>query len=170
MAPDGWERAQDPEEVHSLLLESDAYQAQRYGVPAPRRDPRTTGRRVEEGTVHLLRDRAGAPAAMFTLSWTPGFAEPPETFPSARRPAYMSRLVVRAGLLDGGSLAGVRCVRRALALAAEGDADVLRAEINPDLTATRELLTSLGFVQHGPVHADAERRRAYLQRDLEGGA
>ncbi|MFL6128904.1 MAG: cupin domain-containing protein [Mycobacteriales bacterium] len=161
-----WEVATDPAEVHQLLHDSDAHQARQSGSPVPQRQLETTVRHVRDGAVHLLR-RDGVAVAMFTLSWSPAFDEDESIFPIAVRAAYLSRLSVAPAALASGSLDGLRCVRRAVELAAEAGADALRCEANPDLAGTRAMLDRLGFVQCGPVHADDRGRRwVYLHRPL----
>jgi hypothetical protein len=160
-----WQVATDSEEVHDLLRACDAYQASQSGTPAPVRRPETTAARVLAGNVHTLRHK-GSLAAMFTLTWTAPFEEP-GIYPPASRPGYLCRLAVRPDLLAGGSLLGARCVRKAVELATGGGADELRAEANPDLTQTRELLGHLGFEQCGPVYGDpGGARRVYLRKVL----
>ncbi|MEU4849042.1 hypothetical protein [Streptomyces gilvosporeus] len=139
-----WEVAADAGEVHDLLCASDRYQGERFNSPVPQRNPATTASRVHDGLVHLLRI-GGAAAAMFTLTRTPAFEEPPGAFPAAANPAYLSRLAVRPDLVAAASLAGPLCLRRAMALARERGADMLRAEANPDIESTVECMTLLGF-------------------------
>jgi hypothetical protein len=163
-----WQVATDAAEVHRLLRDSDAHQARVSGTPVPRRQLETTVRHVRDGAVHLLY-RDGTAVAMFTLSWVPAFDEDESIFPPAVRAAYLSRLSVAPAALAGGSLDGLRCVRRAIELAGEAGADALRCEANPDLTGTRAMLDGLGFVQCGPTHSDDSGRRwVYLHRPLPG--
>lgn len=159
-----WETATDPEEVHTLLCASDAYQAARYGVAVPMRQRSTTDRLVRAGAVHLLRLGPDA-IGMFTLSHTPPFDDL-STFPPARNPAYLQRLAVRPEHLHDTSIAGARCLRKAIELAQHSGADALRAEANPDLTATRTLLQLMGFSQYGEVNTDGVRRWVFLQKAL----
>ncbi|ARF59206.1 hypothetical protein B1H19_03025 [Streptomyces gilvosporeus] len=145
------------------MCRCDVHTARRYGTPVPQRDPQTTTRRVRTCCVHALRRSAGL-AAMFTLTWQPPFAQDAAVFPAAQKPGYLSRLAVAPELLSQGTLLGARCVRRALEVAAEAGADVLRCEANPDLTATLELLLRLGFRQAGSTLDDgAGVRRVHLQ-------
>ncbi|RFU86637.1 hypothetical protein DY218_11215 [Streptomyces triticagri] len=103
---------------------------------------------------------------MFTMTATPRMPAHPD-FPPAHKPAQLSRLAVAPELLAAGSLTGVRCVRKAIAVASALGADVLRSEANPDLQGTRQLLDQLGFFQQGPVHTDESGRRfVYLQKTL----
>ncbi|GEB49092.1 MULTISPECIES: hypothetical protein [Streptomyces] len=165
-----WEVSRDPDEVHALLCACDAHQAAASGTSAPRRRPETTERRVRSGAVHLLR-HGSRPAGMFTLSADASFTVAEAGFPHADRPLYLSRLSVAPEWLAGGSLVGLRCVRRALAVAAESGADALRSEVNPDLADTCALLHTLGFAQFGPTLSDEHgRRRAYLHRGLTPAA
>ncbi|GGZ70848.1 hypothetical protein ACFOOM_03825 [Streptomyces echinoruber] len=160
-----WQTATDPAEVHALLEASDAHQAEQSGTPAPVRRFATTQSLVENGCVRLLR-RDGQAVAMFTLIRRPRGDTPPD-YPPASRPAQLSRLAVAPDALAEGSLAGVGCVREAIRLATAWGADVLRAEANPDLRATRRLLAQLGFEQCGPVHTDDTGRRfVHLQKTL----
>ncbi|MEO3871118.1 hypothetical protein ABGB18_20090 [Nonomuraea sp. B12E4] len=161
-----WEIGGDADELQALLVACDAYQAEHSGTAAPERRIETTRARVSSGCVHVLRSR-GRAAAMFTLSQAPPSGLDLAAYPPASRPAYLSRLAVRPDLLAAGSLAGTRCVRRAVRLAAASGADALRAEANPDLTGTRAMLARLGFLQHGPVHTDETgRRHVHLQKSL----
>ncbi|AHH99058.1 GNAT family N-acetyltransferase [Kutzneria albida] len=166
MAAHTWEVASNPDEVHELLCTSDRFQAGRFDSPVPTRNPATTAKRVAAGVVHLLRVHDQA-AAMFTLTWEPAFEEPSGVFPAARRPAYLGRLAVRPDLAGTGSLAGAQCVRRALSLAREQGADMIRAEANPDLEATVDMLVVLGFTRCEQVFADdTGRRRVHLYQWL----
>lgn len=161
-----WEVAADAGEVHDLLCVSDRYQGERFNSPVPQRNPATTASRVDDGLVHLLRV-GGAAAAMFTLTRTPAFAEPPGVFPVAANPAYLSRLAVRPDLVAAASLAGPLCLRRAMALARERGADMLRAEANPDIASTVECMTLLGFRRCTTSSvAGAGPRRLHLYRVL----
>ncbi|TYB69115.1 hypothetical protein FXF51_07670 [Nonomuraea sp. PA05] len=161
-----WEDGQDAAELHELLVLCDAHQAARSGTAAPARRVETTEALVSRGCVHVLR-HGGKAVASFTLSGSPPSGLDTAAFPAARDPVYLSRLAVLPELLAGGSFAGVRCVRKAIRLAGDAGADVLRAEANPDLTDTRTMLLGLGFEQQGPVHADESGRRyVYLQKFL----
>ncbi|MGA4878022.1 hypothetical protein [Streptomyces lydicamycinicus] len=161
-----WEVAADAGEVHDLLCASDRYQGERFHSPVPQRNPATTESRVRDGLVHLLRV-GGAAAAMFTLTRTPAFAEPPGVFPAAANPAYLSRLAVRPDLVAAASLAGPLCLRRAMALARERGADMLRAEANPDIESTVECMTLLGFRRCTTSSGGADGpRRVHLYRSL----
>jgi hypothetical protein len=165
MRPLVWEVATDADEVHELLCRSDLYQAERFASSVPRRNPATTEFRVRNGLVHLLRSE-GRVAAMFTLTEVPAFEAPPGVFPAARSPAYLSRLAVRPDLAAA-SLAGPLCLRRAMTLARERGADVLRAEANPDLESTVECMVLLGFRRCAAVSDDgAGPRRIHLYRVL----
>jgi hypothetical protein len=163
-----WEVGADPAEVHALLCACDAHQSTPE-APAPKRNPETTRRRVEAGEVHLLR-QGGEAIAMFTLSWDAPFGDDLSTFPVARRPAYLGRLAVHPELLEGGSIVGAGCLRRAVELARAGGADALRAQANPDVANVLALLTAFGFEQCGPVLSDGERRRVHLQKPLPSAA
>ncbi|HEX7307007.1 hypothetical protein [Lentzea sp.] len=143
-----WEVATDPAEVHDLLCASDRFQAGRTGTAAPRRNPGSTAAHVGAGRVHLLRDGPLA-TAMFTLVDSPPFEAPPDTFPAAGKPVYLTRLAIRPEAAAGGSLAGMMCVRRAIATASGLGADALRCEANPALADTVELLKALGFTAAG---------------------
>jgi hypothetical protein len=161
-----WEVAADADVVHDLLCASDRYQAERFHSPVPQRNPATTASRVRDGLVHLLRV-GGAAAAMFTLTRTPAFDEPPGVFPAAANPAYLSRLAVRPDLVAASSLAGPLCLRRAMALARERGADVLRAEANPDIESTVECMTLLGFRRCATSSGGTSGpRRVHLYRTL----
>ncbi|MGW3351309.1 hypothetical protein ACWDA3_49110 [Nonomuraea rubra] len=161
-----WEDGQEAAELHELLVLCDAYQAERSGTAAPARRVETTRALVSRGLVHVLR-HGGRAVASFTLSGSPPSGLDPDAFPAARDPVYLSRLAVLPELLAEGSFAGVRCVRKAIRLAADAGADVLRAEANPDLADTRTMLLGLGFEQQGPVHADETGRRyVHLQKFL----
>ncbi|MFF1542315.1 hypothetical protein [Streptomyces sp. NPDC058291] len=161
-----WEVATDADEVHELLCASDRCQAERFASPVPRRNPATTEFRVRNGLVHLLRSE-GRAAAMFTLTEAPTFDVPPGVFPAARSPAYLSRLAVRPDLVAAASLAGPLCLRRAMALARERGADMLRAEANPDIESTVECMVLLGFRRCAAVpDDDAGPRRIHLYRVL----
>ncbi len=158
-----WRIAADDAAVHSLIEASDRAAAQRSGTPAPARRLSSTralvaGRLVHVGTVD------GVPVATVTVGPVPSFdasAEP--LLPSAARPWYMQRLAVHPRCPD--PLAGARAVRQAIRTAADGGADVLRAEANPDLPDVLRLLTALGFVRYGTVDTPAPRRTR-LQRPV----
>ncbi|MFE2225792.1 hypothetical protein [Streptomyces kronopolitis] len=161
-----WEVAADAGEVHELLCASDRYQGERFHSPVPRRNPATSASLVRDGLVHLLRDGAPA-AAMFTLTRTSAFEEPPGVFPAAADPAYLSRLAVRPDLVTAASLAGPLCLRRAIALAGERGADMLRAEANPDIESTVECMALLGFRRCAAASEEtAGPRRIHLYRLL----
>jgi len=157
-----WELAADPAEVHDLLCASDRFQAGRTGTAAPVRNPGSTAAHVSAGRVHLLRDGL-LPTAMFTLVDSAPFEAPPDTFPPARRPVYLTRLAVRPEAAGSGSLAGMMCVRRAITTATEQGADALRCEANPALAHTVELLEALGFVV---AARPADSRVLHLHRVL----
>lgn len=142
----------------------------RYGSPAPLRSRQSTASLIGAGAVHLLR-RNGVAAGAFTLTPQAPFAArwAEQVFPPARQPIYLMRLAVRPELQTGGSLVGVRVLRKAIEVAADGGADALRSETNPDLTATLRMLLAVGFTQYGPVLTGQDgRRRVYLQRELAG--
>jgi hypothetical protein len=164
-----WAVATEPAEVHELLCASDRYQAERTGTPAPARRIASTEWLVRSGATHVLR-QDGRAVAMFTLTTEPPFNATEVPFPFAAAPRYLQRLAVHPDLAAGGSLAGARCVRRALELAAAAGADALRCEANPDLAATHELLVSLGFQQAGEVLEAEGVRRVYLQHRIRSGA
>lgn len=160
----GWELGTDPVEVHALLCASDAYHAARTGTPVPARRTESTERHVRSGHTWLLR-QGGTAVAMFTLSPSAPYDADAAGFPTGRRPRYLQRLAVRPE--HTGSLAGTRCVRKAIEIGRRQGADCLRAEANPDLAATYQMLCGLGFTQVGPVHQDdSSRRWVYLQLPL----
>ncbi|MFI1196316.1 GNAT family N-acetyltransferase [Micromonospora sp. NPDC020750] len=160
-----WAVATDSSEAHALLCASDGHQAARYGMVAPVRNLDTTERRVRAGSVHLLRHGTEA-AASFTLSQEPPHGLDLSVYPPATSPVYLQRLAVAPAY--EGSIVGVRCLRRAVELAREQGADVLRCEANPDLLATRRMLDTLGFTQHGPTLAENGVRRVHLQKTVTG--
>lgn len=167
LGPDGkwtWEISTDADEVHSLLCASDAYHATQ-NVPPPERSIATTRRRVQEGSVHLLRFE-GAAVATFTLTWDAPFEADLSVFPKARKPAYLGRLAVMPAWLQNGSLAGARCLRKACELAASSGADALRSEANPDLYRVREMLHLFGFEEYGRASSKDGRRQVHLQKTL----
>lgn len=160
-----WEASANADEVHALICASDAYTAT-SSAPAPVRNIQTTRRRVEAGSVHVLRFR-GEAVATFTLTWEPPY-DPRETavFPPASKPIYISRLAVKPDWVENGSLVGVRCLRKAVELANGLGADAIRSEANPDLERVRALLAAFQFEQYGSAQAPDGRRRVYLQKDL----
>lgn len=160
-----WEVAGNADVVHALLEESDAEQARRYGLPAPRRNPATTAIRVAAGQVHLAW-LGGHPAGSFTLTAEPPFELEPGTFPPAASPRYLSRLCVASGQLRDGLPIGLQCLRMAITVAARAGADVLRSQANPDVTGTLTMLTLNGFRQRGPITANGPLRVVNLQREL----
>lgn len=157
------EVATDAQEVHELLTESDRWQAQRTSSPVPVRSFATTRRRVRERAVHVVRID-GLLVGMVTLSWDPPFMAAMDGLPTAARPAYLSRLAVAPDRL--GDMVGLRCLRAAVDAAALAGADAVRAEANPDLAATCDLLRLLGFVQYGPVEDRTGMRSIQLQKNL----
>jgi GNAT superfamily N-acetyltransferase len=160
-----WGIATDADAVHALLCASDAHHAQTYGLPAPARRIETTKRSVEAGAVHILQHGTEF-VGMFSLTWEPSFDVAGTAFPERLKPAYLQRLAVRPDWL--GSLVGLRCVRRAVELAAERGADALRADANPDLTATSALLRLFGFRQYGDVQSsESGLRRIHLEKELK---
>ncbi|MEU5646352.1 hypothetical protein [Streptomyces milbemycinicus] len=162
-----WQTATGADEVHTLLTSCDAHQAAISGTPAPRRRQETTRRLVESGSVHLLRHTTG-PAGMFTLTRRPPSGTDEEVFPPAERPLYLSRLAVAPAWLTAPALVGLRCVRRAVEVAAGMGGDVLRAQVNPDLRDTCALLGLLDFTPCGPTFDDGSgRRHAHLHRLLD---
>lgn len=158
-----WEIARDPNEVHNLLGESDAYAAGESGTPAPVRNHKSTEAHVRTGAVHLLRED-GRPAGTFTLSPRPAGGHDVSVYPPARRPLYLQRLAVGAAWRERFSLVGVQCLRRAIEIATQAGTDVLRAEANPDLDRVRTLLDLLGFAQWGDIVMEAGVRRVNLQK------
>jgi|SRR5215203_3227382 len=160
-----WEVSNNAEEVHALLCASDAYHAT-HAVPAPMRNMETTRRRVQEGSVHILRLGTEA-VAMFTLTWDAPFAEGTVFFPPACKPAYIGRLAVKPDCLEGDSIIGAQCLRRAVELATSAGADAIRSEANPDLTRMRTLLRLFGFEEYGLTQSEDGRRRVYLQKAVD---
>ncbi|MEV0230206.1 hypothetical protein [Nonomuraea sp. NPDC050786] len=163
--PPRWEVATDPAEVHNLLIASDAEQGSRYAIAPPQRNLSSTMRRVEAGEVHLLRIGA-EPAAAFTLSADPPFELGAGLFPPAVAPLYLSRLCVSPKHLRAGSLVGVRCLREAIRMAENADADALRSQANPDFTDVLDMLTLHGFRPWGPIATHGPLRSVNMQKDL----
>ncbi|MEU6173859.1 hypothetical protein ABZ832_18285 [Streptantibioticus parmotrematis] len=162
---DGWAIASEADEVHELLCASDAFVAETYGTPLPRRNRESTEGLVSAEAVHILRQE-GVAAGMFTLTWKPSFTTETDFFPHTDKPIYMQRLAVLPDRVTGGELTGLMCVRRAMEVALEYGATAIRAETNPDLVNTVRLIKQFGFEQHGPVLAHGGVRRIYLQNDL----
>jgi len=160
-----WEVATDVEEIHSLLCACDAYTAT-LEAPPPVRNIETTRRRVQSGSVHLLRFGASA-VAMFTLTWEAPFTRQTTLFPPAKKPAYMGRLAVQPEWLAKGSIASAQCIRKAMELAGGAGADAIRLEANPDLTRIRTLLGLFGFEEYGRTQSEDGRRQVYMQKSLE---
>jgi hypothetical protein len=169
------EIATDAADVHRLLCVSDAHQARQYGLPAPVRQLAGTQQRVEAGLTWVLR-WTGETVATFTIRWSAPFPDAAHIYPHSNKPAYLERLAVSPAHLTTAptGLFGARCLRSAVELAQQGGADMMRAEANPDLTATYQLLRMFGFV---PVGAPTDNRptgnpqpaglrRIYLQKPL----
>ncbi|MFI0785991.1 GNAT family N-acetyltransferase [Streptomyces lydicus] len=161
-----WEPAESAEEVHALLRASDLHTAELYGLPVPERRLERSRALVGERAVHLLRHGDTA-IAMFTLTGRPPFRRALDVFPPARAPLYLQRLAVHPDRARRDATLGMRAVRRACETARAAGADALRAEANPDLRKSVELLTGLGFVAYGEVEAEDWMRRVYLQRALD---
>jgi len=159
-----WEVSGNVEEVHALLCACDAYTATPE-APAPSRNVETTRRRVQAGSVNVLRLGSEA-VAMFTLTWDAPFTVDPSVYPSAQKPAYIGRLAVKPELMKKGSFIGARCLRKAIELAVSAGADAIRSEANPDLTRVRALLDLLGFKEYGQAQSEGGRRRVYLQKTI----
>ncbi|CRK61872.1 hypothetical protein [Alloactinosynnema sp. L-07] len=161
-----WEVASDSRAVHDLLRASDEFHAEATGTPVPTRRPESTERHVRAGNVQVAWS-ADRIAGMFTLTDFAPFDLAEAALPPAHAPLYLQRLVVAPDLLAQGSLVGVRCVRRAVTVATERGADVLRCEANPDLVGSVTVLLASGFVHSGPVHDDGGGRRwIHLHRPL----
>ncbi len=160
-----WQIAADVEEIHSLLCACDAYTATSE-APPPQRNIETTRRRVGSGSVHLLRLGTRA-VAMFTLTWDAPFAhEEAIAFPPARKPAYICRLAVDPEWLIKGTITSAQCIRKAMELARNAEADAIRLEANPDLARVRTLLGLFGFQEYGQGESVDGRRTVYLQKSL----
>jgi hypothetical protein len=159
-----WSTATNPHVIHALICACDQFVAT-SDQPAPTRRMETSIRRVLDGCVQLLLVDA-QPAATFTLSRDPPYSLSLEVFPSARMPLYLGRLAVHPTWLAKGSLMGVHALRRAVDLATDAGADVLRSEANPTLGRMRTVLEAFGFREHGASEASDGRRRIYLQKDL----
>lgn len=164
-----WDRGGEVAEAHVLLCASDAFQAAATGTPVPRRSPTTTAAHLDAGHTWLPR-HDGVAVATFTLTATPPCDLSATGFPAASRPRYPQRLAVLPDVVASGSLAGLRCLRKAVDVAEGDGADVLRAEANPDLADTLELLRLSRFRQCGDVHRDGSGRRwVYPRNDLTAG-
>lgn len=159
-----WEIASSADEVHNLLLASDAAAATAE-LPAPRRNPEATRALVQAGRVHLLR-KDGRAAAMFTLTTEPPFALEVAGYPMAEKALYLQRLAVDPDTAAMEPLAGLRALRMAIQTATDAGADVLRSEANPDLGRVFVMLSGHGFVPHRSILGDDGRRRVYLQKAL----
>ncbi|WP_068874054.1 MULTISPECIES: N-acetyltransferase [unclassified Phenylobacterium] len=158
-----WELARDAVEVHELLLASDV--ASDTGAGPPQRSLVGTRRRVEAGSVHLLR-MDGKPAAMVTLTRDPPFDLALTDYAPSAAAVYMQRLAVHPALRLEHPYLGARAVRRALDVARAAGADVIRAEANPDLARVLGMLLAHGFVPVGAPRAGPERPRVYLEKAL----
>ncbi|GGS10328.1 hypothetical protein Snoj_15360 [Streptomyces nojiriensis] len=161
-----WRCADSAEEVHALLRASDTLAAEQYGLPVPERRTDRSRQLVAQRAVHLLCHE-NSPVAMFTLTCQPPSIRHRDVFPPARTPMFLQRLAVHPDWSRRDATLGLRCVRKACETARADGADVLRAETNPDLRGSLDLLTGLGFVPHGTVETDGWMRRVYLQRRLD---
>lgn len=159
-----WEIGTDVAEIHALLCASDAHTAT-IEAPAPTRNIETTRRRVQEGSIHVLRYQNKA-IAMFTLTWSPPFDQDLAIFPASRKPSYISRLAINPEHMVQDSMAGAQCLRRAIEVAKSAGADAIRSEANPDLARVRTLLTLFGFEEYGRTQSEDGRRRVYLQKTV----
>lgn len=159
---DCWELANDPEEVHRLLLASDVHAA--GGGHLPQRRPDSTRRLVSAGSVHGLR-RAGRLVASVTLTEDPTF-EPGPQFANVTPVLYMRRLCVDPAA--GDPLLGLRAARRAASLAREQGFRALRSEVNPEVLGVIRMLTSFGFRQRGSVLLDSEIPAVQMELLLSG--
>lgn len=160
-----WELASDAAQVHSLLEDSDAEQAIRYGIPAPRRNFSTTEYRVKSGEVHVafLGEEA---VGSFTLSALPPFELEADVFGPADNPRYLSRLCVASQQLRDGSLVGLRCLREAIAAAGRLGADALRSQANPDFADVVAMLELHGFQRRGVVMEHGPYRAVNMEKPL----
>ncbi len=163
MAP-RWEVAHDAEEIHELVLASDAHTANER-APAPARELRSTARRVGRGDTYVLRVD-GQAVATFSLSRVPPYDPEQIDFPPAASPLYLSRLAVWPDHPDGAGLAGPRALRTAIRMARAAGADAIRSEANPDLGRVFEMLELHGFVVYASERDAEGRARAYLQKQL----
>lgn len=160
MTSESWEVASDADEVHAFLLANDRAAA-RPGAPAPSRNPDSTRRHVAERRVHLLC-RDGIALGMFTLGPKPPFDPAAAGYGAAASPLYLQRLAVAPAASK--SLAGLKLLRRAITLAREEGADVVRAETNPRLIEACALLSAAGFVPIAPsTDSDASVRYVELR-------
>ena len=147
-----WRSVVDVVEAHALLCASDAINAS-PGQPPPQRNPLTTERHVLAMAVEGLFC-GDSLVGMFTLTRDPPRAMDSDEFGAADQAVYMQRLAVHPDWVERDALLGVRCVKRALEIARERGASVLRAEANPRLVKVMQLLRSFGFVQVGPVRGE----------------
>jgi len=158
-----WEIASDADEVHRLLLASDA--AASGGGPVPDRRIEGTRRRLADGVVHLLRID-GRAAAMVTVTPAPPFDLADTEYANLPGALYMQRLAVDPDLAADYPHLGMRAVRHALDIAVRADAPALRAEANPDLTRVLALLLAHGFEPVGARRGPPDRPRIYLELGL----
>jgi hypothetical protein len=158
-----WEIATEPNEVHRLLLASD--EAAAADQPPPKRSLEATRRRVAAGSVHLLRWQ-DKPAAMFTLDDDAPFDLAEAGYPPAGKALFLQRLAVDPEIQTSQPLVGARALRRAIRLATDAGAAVLRSEANPDLKRAFALLSAHGFMTFGSAQDQTGRRRVYLQKTL----
>lgn len=160
---DDWETIRSVEDAHDLLVRSDLAAAGADGhVPA--RNLETTRRLVRNGAVHGLR-REGRLVVTVALLEDPTFQPNPDCL-EASRPLYMCRLSVAPEAAD--PLLGYRAVRHAIKYAREHRHDVLRSEVNPDVTRVSGMLRSLGFAQRGPECTQGRAPTAQMELVLAG--
>lgn len=156
-----WSVAKNSSEIHELLKNCDLANTIDGSSP-PLRSLKTTYNHVRAERVHELRLN-GALVGAFTLSTNPPSGFSTKFFPDASSPYYLQRLIIAPKWLSNGGLIGIQLARKACDICKERGADVLRAEINPDLTSVAKLLLSLGFAQCGPTLEIRGRRKAYIQ-------
>lgn len=158
-----WQQADDADRVHRLLELSD--QAAAGTGPAPRRNPDSSRRLVEAGSVYLLSNGTDD-LAMITVSSDDPTAEGEQYFPPTPQPRYMRRLAVHPDHQGNGTLLAMQAVQQAIRVARELGGTALRCETNPTNEAVMRLLALQGFLVCSPSLGPAETPHILLWRTV----
>lgn len=163
-----WKIANNVQQVHLMLLESDKKNALNGVIP--QRNIKSTAYFVENDMVEILENKEGKISAMYTLSLKPLFDTEvyKEETPDIKA-AYLCRLCVSPENEHDEYFTGIRSIKRAIERAKSYNCNRLRCEINPDLVKVKQMFLLLDFKLYmDPSEQPGEKglKKAFMQKEI----
>lgn len=154
-----WQLADDVEQVHRFLLESD----KNTNDTIPLRSKLKTERLVKTKSTYILRGDSEM-IAMFSLTIPPPTYIRSQLFTSGVNPIYLQRLALSHKRVENRAVIAIKTLRHAQFMANTNKCDVIRCELNPNIIGTFALFKSFGFTMVADSILLNDDNKVYMQK------